>query len=548
MEVLPSKFRSPPPKPPRRRSAEQLAVSPTGTFPSTKKKYLDQNRLCLQDDQQNIEDHTRCESLPASWIDDLSYDQNKECTMLIRNVPLSSSARFKSTHIKLQVPDTSLENKTNLPTRNFLEQSFKENALSLWTKRNDTSYECISKPNIFSSFVKSVPEDFYYNKGSSCNLDISGKNKLDIKAFPKDNHRRHHSDPVLSILDQSNTRLALQKYVLRSHSFLSGSKDNKLGNSVTMSFKSKNHEYLHEEMKHLKDVNNKLWQHLCSIQACLDKVTKNCEETPTSLSVSDLLSSLYSSQKAKDDAMEDRIKIIMEERDIAIQELEDVVQIIAKSFGNDTILEEEKFSEKEIKEILTEIEYTYNPSKLLQQQRLLLTYLYRSKELKQDRIMHELKLVVKERDHLQEKVKYMEEELKSQQACIYSDVLNMDNKHWENNLLKILCQVIQQRDIALLQVNSIPKLENKSFRHDGINNTVKRSLQTSYHDHKCDQFSVDPTSDEIRLLKGEILFLSKALEKETSKRESVEEKCYRLERLITVLRKKINGQNVGIPV
>ncbi|GBN33502.1 hypothetical protein AVEN_243977-1 [Araneus ventricosus] len=102
--------------------------------------------------------------------------------------------------------------------------------------------------------------------------------------------------------------------------------------------------------------------------------------------------------------MEDRMRIILEERDAAIQELENMVQIIARSFKDDAIEKEGKFSDKEIKDLLKEIEVTYNPAKLLQQQRLLLTYLYRSKELKQDYLRHELKLAVSENNHLKEKV------------------------------------------------------------------------------------------------------------------------------------------------
>ncbi|GFX91585.1 uncharacterized protein TNCV_3681711 [Trichonephila clavipes] len=122
------------------------------------------------------------------------------------------------------------------------------------------------------------------------------------------------------------------------------------------------------------------------------------------------------------------------------------------SFKDDAVVEEELCSDKEIKDLLKEIEITYNPAKLLKQQRLLLTYLYRSKELKQDRIMHELKLSISEKNHLREKMEHLEEEIKSMRIC--NELWNSDNKLWENNLLNILCQVIQQRDIALSKVNN----------------------------------------------------------------------------------------------
>ncbi|PRD23099.1 UNVERIFIED_CONTAM: hypothetical protein NCL1_47317 [Trichonephila clavipes] len=88
----------------------------------------------------------------------------------------------------------------------------------------------------------------------------------------------------------------------------------------------------------------------------------------------------------------------------------------------------------------------------------------------------------------------------------------------------------------------------KKHEDDSIS-VVKRSFQSSHHDiHKCDQFPIEPSSDEIRLLKGEILVLNKALEMEIEKRENAEEKCLRLERLVNVLQRKVNGQNVGISV
>ncbi|GBN33500.1 hypothetical protein AVEN_243975-1 [Araneus ventricosus] len=155
---------------------------------------------------------------------------------------------------------------------------------------------------------------------------------------------------------------------------------------------------------------------------------------------------------------------------------------------------------------------------------------------------------------------------------ICNELWNADNKHWENNLLNILCQVIQQRDVALSKVNHVENLEhvvhsrsnNESSRiiepliddyeslqkkSDNIVGNVKRNFQSSHSDAcKYDQLSIEPMSDEIRLLKGEMLVLNKALEMEIEKRENAEEKCLRLERLVSVLQRKVNGQNVGISV
>lgn len=570
---MPSKFRSPPPKPPRRRHSDQLAISPSGTYPSSRKKYHDETKLCVKETQSKSVNNTGCGSLPANWTPDFSPDSRIDNSVLFKSASQGSSAHLKTPFVNIKIPVCSiLDRDCNGLSDEMMDADFKNENFD-WTKKKELPFlEQVVKCNILSKLnSRDFFECFQKDSEIECNPFEMPSNSFEQKSFHRE-YRRHHSDPVLSYLDRSNSKNGSQKYVRKTHSFfenLSFDNQNRLCNSLGTSFERKETQNLHEEIKTLKDINNKLWQHLCSTQVCLEKMKKNSEENTGSLSISDLLTSLYCSQRAKDSAMEDRMRIILEERDAAIQELEDMVQVIARSFKDDAVVEEELCSDKEIKDLLKEIEITYNPAKLLQQQRLLLTYLYRSKELKQDRIMHELKLSVSEKNHLREKMEYLEEELKSMRIC--NELWNSDNKHWENNLLNILCQVIQQRDIALSKVNNAQSIEHTNYRsandnskivepltddyesykkHEGDSiSVVKRNFQSSHHDiRKCDQFSIEPSSDEIRLLKGEILVLNKALEMEIEKRENTEEKCLRLERLVNVLQRKVNGQNVGISV
>lgn len=44
----------------------------------------------------------------------------------------------------------------------------------------------------------------------------------------------------------------------------------------------------------------------------------------------DLLSSIYYAQKAKDSAMEERLKIALEERDAALQEIDDLIHALTR--------------------------------------------------------------------------------------------------------------------------------------------------------------------------------------------------------------------------
>ncbi|GFU19774.1 uncharacterized protein NPIL_402671 [Nephila pilipes] len=573
MEIMPSKFRSPPPKPPRRRHSDQLTISPSGTYPSSRKKYHDETKFCLKEAQSKSGNSTGCGSLPANWTPDFSPHNEMDSSVLLKSASQGSSFHSK-TIVNIKIPISSvLDKDSNGVSDAMMDIDFKTDENFDWTRKKLPFLEQVVKSNILSKLNSRDFLEYFRNDSEiECSPFEMPSNSFELKSFPREYHRRHHSDPVISHLDRSNPKNGSQKYVPKTHSFLeslSFDNQNRLYNSLGTSNELKETQNLHEEIKTLKDINNKLWQHLCSTQVCLEKMKKNSEENIGSLSISDLLTSLYCSQRAKDSAMEDRMKIILEERDAAIRELEDMVQIIARSFKDDTVAGEEMCSEKEIEDLLKEIEITYNPAKLLQQQRLLLTYLYRSKELKQDRIMHELKLAVSEKNHFREKVEYLEEELKSMRVC--NELWNSDNKHWENNLLNILCQVIQQRDIALSKVNNAQNLEHTNFRsanensriaetmvegyesfqkHEGDSiSLVKRNFQSSHHDmRKCDQFSIEPSSDEIRLLKGEILVLNKALEMEIEKRENAEEKCSRLERLVNVLQRKVNGQNVGISV
>lgn len=179
--------------------------------------------------------------------------------MLLRNSPLSSSARLINTQMNFPVPVSYVENNTNDLTEIFPETNFKKSALSVRTRNTEIPYlEYALKTNMFSSkCINNLPEDFPSNKNGSSSFEMI---RFDLKSLPKDYHRRHHSDPVLSYLEKSNSKVALQKCALRSHSFLGSSNDsnNKLCNSLTMSSKSKEYEYLHEEMKNLKDINNKV--------------------------------------------------------------------------------------------------------------------------------------------------------------------------------------------------------------------------------------------------------------------------------------------------
>ncbi|XP_035225634.1 uncharacterized protein LOC118198140 isoform X2 [Stegodyphus dumicola] len=113
-------------------------------------------------------------------------------------------------------------------------------------------------------------------------------------------------------------------------------------------------------------------------------------------------------------------------------------------------------------------------------------------------------------------------------------------------LQNILCEVIQQRDIAFSKFQNSSSFDPFSFRsnfqkfhsaekYSNVEcesyqkqrnlNFIRKSIeQTCTVDSKSSKVSSDSASD-IRLLKKEIVVLSKALEMEVEKRERMEEKC-----------------------
>ncbi|GBO04067.1 hypothetical protein AVEN_180836-1 [Araneus ventricosus] len=292
MEIMPSKFRSPPPKPPRRRYSDQLTISPSGTYPSSRKKHYDESKLCSKETQRKVGNSIGCGSLPTNWVPDFSTETKNENSMFSSSTSLSSTY-VKNACVSFQMCSSSASNKdSNGLTDIMMEVDSKSKELFECVQKKElpyleqvtTSGICAGKCNS-RDFFEYLCNDIQHTSDVRDMLNDSSEHK----SIPKYDHRRHHSDPLLSYPDGSNSKSSLQIYVPKSHSVLENislDNQNRLCNSFNASFELKETQNLHEEIKNLKEVNNKLWQHLCSTQACLEKVTKNAEENVNSLSVS----------------------------------------------------------------------------------------------------------------------------------------------------------------------------------------------------------------------------------------------------------------------
>ncbi|XP_071044303.1 mirror-image polydactyly gene 1 protein isoform X1 [Parasteatoda tepidariorum] len=526
MDTLPAKFRSPPPKPPRRRHSDQLSVSSSGTFPSSRRKIADESH-CNDNKHCTENSISSCGSLPASWTPEFCLENKIENLPVFAEKECTSESTNSTSCDKFDLKELILERSKNNFMHNIIPQ-LKSNS---------------------KQFVIKKCEAPYFYLVSKEQLSFDDLKKHFHKFLHKDSHRRHNSDPLPLNFDYQNF-----------HPFSSAILDNNYQYDLCG---TKENQCLLQEIKSLKEINCKLWENLCCVQSSIENL-KNCSpESSNVLPISDLLMSIYDSLKNKDSAMEDRMRIILQERDKAINDLDRMVHAVANSFDDKYSCSEDKPSDEEIKELLKEVEVTCNPGKLLQQQRLLLSYLYRSKELKLDRMLHEMKLIAAERDSLKLKVQLLETELKH--LKLSNEIWDTDNKLWESSLLNTLCQVIQQRDVvsksyahSLDYINSKSSVHEKSLDSEEINDCLQR-LEGSCVKKKIFSFSPNEMkkysplsaksrSDEVRYLKEEVLILNSSLEAEIDKRKCTEEKCVRLERLVNVLQKKLNGQNVGIPV
>ncbi|XP_035222603.1 uncharacterized protein LOC118195404 isoform X2 [Stegodyphus dumicola] len=425
------KFRSPPPKPPRRRHSDQLSLSLSGTFPSTKKNFIDENQTCRKDVSPKMCDKSDCGSLPANW--------SAGCEQCASEIPLTKNSLIYPSLLKNVFEDSSLTDKSfirhNASLGKSAEEDYCENKI-LIPKEELQHIKGVMQRDRISSELKNISSDCL--DSSICNnneLIVQNRNNSSfLKSFPRDYHRRHHSDPVLPYTERSSkSSIKSTPQSFSFHGCSTAESQEKLCKCRSVCCTCREIHNLYKEVRILKEINDKLWQHLCSVQASSDSCKKTSAEE-INISVSELLSSLYYSIRARESIMEERLKIAYEERDATALEMEDLFQVFARSLeDNELVNEEGTHSYQEVKELLCKMEHTENTSKLLQQQRALSTRIYHSRDFKQDCLSQELKFIVSERNSLIEKVKQLEDELKC--LNLSNSIWHSDNKYWERNLL-----------------------------------------------------------------------------------------------------------------
>lgn len=552
---MPQQVDSPPPKPPRRRYSDQISVSSLGTHSTSKKqedsllKNESKSKIC------NIKPTYL--SLPSNLTSN-PLIEFKTSTLATHYLKLSNQLKFYN---KIEsLPKDSKDKflllqpggKQTLPNLNARYEN-KENFKCAYQGSNsDHTLSNDHCGNITSCSLDKLIRSFIYKNALF-------SRKCDSQSLKTSNiycHRRYHSDSTISYFSLSNQSSVLKSDIQNcSDNIFFSSKMIKNCESRTMCCCCKKNYLILQEIQSLKEINEKLWQHLCSVQSCLETIKRKNYEKCTDISISGLLSSIYYAQKAKDSAMEERLKIAFEERDSAFLELENIIYVLSKSLDTtDAFQCEGNRLDKRTIDLLDEIGCSLNPSNLLKYQKKLLTHLCRLKASKQDELSHELKCAMVERCDAVDKARKLEEDVKN--LKMYFDLWHLDNKCWELALFDIMHQLIHQRDnVSKVDTNldmgsvihRIPVGRIDSLERYSVSQYISRS-----GDHQLvsnDKHSkIFGESEKIKTLQEEIIHLNTELEDERSKREQAERKCLRLERLIHTSRIKLNGQNIGVPV
>lgn len=455
----------------------------------------------------------------------------------------------------------------------------------------ESSFEILNRKE-----EKYFSKETFYDKLRNDNILNSIVAATNSLKFPC--HRRHHSDPVLSWDKKLSKKSSVVRTTSqRSHSFM-GPSTNKTFSKLSIE-NLRNQHYLggikdpillSAEVKALREINEKLWQHLHSVQSQFDilqkfrHVSKSDISRPTQFA--DLLAEIYYAQKERDQAMQARLRLMTQERDTAVNQLQQLLQYLGSGLKQESDSSDEDeleeslqngneflkmnlLSHQGVDKLLRNLEATQSPVKLMHQKEILLSNVYRARDHRKRRLSHELHVILAERDAAIEKARNLEEELLQWRHS--NSLWQADTKQWESNLLDTLRQVITERDASIAKVSELEEKLRLCYHLQasliGVNNqqdiseieqlevlqkteTPQDSAQKGFGDNSliASLLQSNLNNEEKLHLQNEMSTLSLQLEVEKKARETAEEKYHKLERLVNVLQKKVNGLSVGVSV
>ncbi|XP_076314738.1 uncharacterized protein LOC143227100 [Tachypleus tridentatus] len=379
-------------------------------------------------------------------------------------------------------------------------------------------------------------------KTSNC---VTLKNKenenVHVNSIHEPLHRRHNSDPLLP-RDQTQSRKSCSK---RSRSFV----DSRLQNVPQFTHRglTKGRQLLWvqqdpvvllEEIRMLEEINDKLWQKLQKAQAEIEILRKTRGELQSQVNhqgpgFAELLAGIYYAQKERDRSVASRLRLANQERDQATQQLQQAVQVL----GNKHLLEtdsndddDDDSADMDLNKVLDSLETTHSPACLHHHQETLLANVQKAKSCRQHQMTKELNMLLQEKNAALEKAKLLEQEILLWRRN--SGSWREGSEEWDAKLKETMQQETEEYDSPV---------------------TKYEELDTFCRDQPCLSADADDKQGVVATLKqsdleAKVEKLRETLNYESNARHNAEENCHRLENLVSVLKKKVNGLNVGLPV
>ncbi|XP_022238385.1 uncharacterized protein LOC106456888 [Limulus polyphemus] len=547
LSLVETKSRSPPPpKPPRRKySGKSLIDSDSESSEILRKlthQYNHQKDSVLENVKPENSDHYR-KTKDSRWSTDEFY----------YSLPATLSQETICSRTNISPSLEKNRNSCNTPlfkdSFHLSPSSTNHSPMSVYRTPPEypmTSNYCTSGPSSLQHRIDPLWYPSRRNgqafKTSNCGTLKNKENEnFRVNSIQEPFHRRHNSDPLVP-WDQTQSRKSCSK---RSRSFV----DSHLQNvpHVTHRGLTKGRQLLWvqqdpvillEEIRMLEEINDKLWQKLQKAQAEIEILRKTRGEPQPQVNhhgpgFAELLAGIYYAQKERDKSVTSRLRLANQERDQAIQQLQQAVQVLGNRHLPDTDSNDDDDDESvdvDLNKVLDSLETTRSPARLLHHQEALLANLHKAKSSRQHQMTKELNMLLQEKNAAIEKTKLLEQEILLWRRN--SSSWKEDSEEWESKLKETMQQATEEYDSPVTKYEELETL-------------CRDQLYLSTHaDDKQDVEATFKQSD----LEPEVEKLREALNYESSARQNAEENCQRLENLVSVLKKKVNGLSVGLPV
>ncbi|XP_076314093.1 uncharacterized protein LOC143226686 isoform X2 [Tachypleus tridentatus] len=541
--MMETKSCSPPPKPPRRRhSGKSLTNLDSESSLNLKKlvhRHSHQKHLVSENSKSEIVDFYEKNENDRQSLDEFYYSLPTR---------LSQETSFKKSYSSPRLEKLQLFCGTPLckESRSCPFSSTSNSPASVYHTppqyRNTSSH--VGVETLWSRYNQVL---YPFLKTSSCGLvKNSGSEEFSAKGVKGSYHRRHHSDPLIP-WDEKHSKNRSSK---RSRSFVESDSQNIPYISCSNHIKGRHipwakqdQEMLMEEIRMLEEINDKLWQKLQKAQAEVEILRRTRGDSHPHVDYegpgfAELLGSIYYAQKDRDEAVNSRLRLANQERDRAVEQLHQAVHVLGSNHLPDTdSCDDEDSVDLDLNKILDSLETTRSPARLLYNQEALQACVHKARVSKQHQLTKEFNTLLHERNTAVEKTKLLEQEilLWSRNGSSWKETC----EDWEANLKETVRQATEDRDLAMSKYRELAAL----FRDQQNIATHTDNQQLSSEQHTF-QAASNKQSD----LEAEIKRLEDALKQESGARYRAQTKCQRLETLINVLQKKVNGLTVGLAV